>query len=341
MFLAATCKGQALLFDLLDLRKVNQATSDDKVPASAEVTHTTGAHAGQGALAPLLGTHVGTHVGMHVSTQISAHLTPASAARKRKLHVGHFAFMRSVVQGLDLRESWERYFLVEGEATDQRTVRATIAWIRAEFAAAAKRQDRFGTARLVRIDATRIADPSLDLPSLEAFAEAQGLVDERQADQIAAYEAEYGRATQRLRRRAGLIARQLEALRWLEGLVAQSPKAGDSVAAWLNPTLASHLEATEIFTLAQLVERINGVGRRWYAGIKAMGEGKALRIVEWLRDVANTHQDSTGLQLGRHVAMPRSKLYAHELNAVVAPATAIRPLEKFIVPAELDGTQGL
>ena len=39
--------------------------------------------------------------------------------------------------------------------------------------------------------------------------------------------------------------------------------------------------------------------------------------------------------------MSSSKLYAHELNAVVAPATAIRPLEKFIVPAELDGTNGL
>jgi len=272
-------------------------------------------------------------------------LAPASAARHRKLHVGHFAFMRSVVQGLDPRESWERYFRVEGEATDQRTVRATIAWIRDEFAAAAKREDRFGTARLVRIDATRIADPSFDpfveLPSLEAFAEAHGLEDERQADQIAAYEAAYepnhGRATQRLRRRARLITRQLEALRWLESLVAQSPKAGDSVAAWLNPTLASHLEAADIFTLAQLVERINGVGRRWHAGIKAMGEGKALRIVEWLRE----HQDSIELQLGRHVAMARSKLYAHELQAVVAPATAIRPLEKFIVPAELDGTRGL
>ena len=193
----------------------------------------------------------------------------------------------------------------------------------------------------MRIDATRIADPSLDLPSLEAFAEAHGLEDERQADQIAAYEAEYGRATQRLRRRARLIARQLEALRWLESLVAQSPKAGDSVAAWLNPPLANHLEAADIFTLAQLVERINGVGRRWYAGIKAMGESKALRIVEWLRDVANTHQDSIELQLGRHVAMPRSTLYAHELQAVVVPATDIRPLEKFIVPAELDGTRGL
>jgi len=263
------------------------------------------------------------------------------AARRRLLHVGHFAFMRSVVQGLDSRESWERYLRVEGEATDQRTVRATIAWIRDEFAAAAKRQDRFGTARLVRIDASRIADPSLELPSLEAYAEAHGLQDERQAEQIAAYEAEYGLATQRLRRRARLIARQLEALRWLEGLVAQSPKAGDSVAAWLNPTLASHLEAADIFTLAQLVERINGVGLRWYAGIKAMGEGKALRIVAWLQDVANAHQDSTGLQLGRHVAMARSKLYSHELQAVVAPATAIRPLEKFIVPAELDGTRGL
>ena len=219
----------------------------------------------------------------------------------------------------------------------------------ARESAAAKREDRHGTARLVRIDATRIADPSLDplveLPSLEAFAEAHGLEDERQADQIAAYEAAYaphhGRATQRLRRRARLIARQLDALRWLESLVAQPPKAGDSVAAWLNPTLASQLEAADIFTLAQLVERINGVGRRWHAGIKAMGQGKALRIVEWLQNLANEHQDSTGLQLGRHVAMPRSKLYAHELNAVVAPATAIRPLEKFIVPAALDGTRGL
>ena len=78
--------------------------------------------AGQGASlgvpAPLFGTSTRTP---------SRSATPVSAARQRKLHVGHFAFMRSVVQGLDPRESWERYFRVEGEATDQRTVRATIA----------------------------------------------------------------------------------------------------------------------------------------------------------------------------------------------------------------------
>ena len=301
-------------------------TRRDKPPAATPDTQRS--RAGQGALprgagVPMLGP------------------APSSAARQRKLHVGHFAFMRAVVQGLDARDSWERYFLVEGEASDQRIVSATIAAIREEFAAAAKRHDRHGTARRLRIDAERIADPALDLPSLDAFAESCGLEDESQAVQIAAYEAEYGRATQRLRRRARLISRQLDALRWLEALVAQSPKAGDAVAAWLNPTLAGHLAGADILTLAQLVERINGVGRRWHAGIKAMGAGKAPRVVAWLREVVDSHDDSLALQLGGHVAVARSKLYAHELQAVVAPATDIRPLEKFTVPAELDGSRGL
>ena len=264
-------------------------------------------------------------------------LAPPSAARQRKLHAGHFAFMRAVVQGLDPRDSWERYFQLEGEASDQRIVRTTIAWIRDEFAAAAKRQDRFGTARLVRIDATRIADPALALPSLEEFVEAQGLEGEREADQIAAYEEVYGRAAQRLSKRGRVVKRQLQALHWLEAQVAQAPQAGDAVAAWLNPALANHLESADIFTLAQLVERINGIGLRWHAGIPALGAGKAARIVAWLRE----HQPSIGLPLGQHVVMPRSKLFTHELQAVVAPATDIRPLEKFILPRDLDGSQGL
>ena len=112
--------------------------------------------------------------------------TPLSAARQRKLHVGHLALMRAVVQGLDPRDSWERYFRIESQLGDQRTVRFTMAWIREKFAAVAKREDRFGSARLVRIDATRIAEPALDLPSLQAFAEANGLEGEREADQVAA-----------------------------------------------------------------------------------------------------------------------------------------------------------
>ena len=154
---------------------------DDTVLAGALAND---ARPGPGAPVPLFGASTRTSTRSHTRT---------SAARQRLLHVGHFAFMRSVVQGLDPRESWERYFRVEGEASDQRTVRATIAWIRDEFPATAKREDRYGTARftarLLRIDASRIADPSLDLPSLEVFAEARGLEDESQAEQIVAYEA--------------------------------------------------------------------------------------------------------------------------------------------------------
>ena len=91
------------------------------------------------------------------------------AARARMLPVGHFAFMRSVVQGLDLRQSWERYFRVEGDDSS-RNVQATIQWIRDEFAADAKRQAKPGTARLVLLDVSRIGDPKVRIPDLEDFA---------------------------------------------------------------------------------------------------------------------------------------------------------------------------
>ena len=78
-----------------------------------------------------------------------------SAIPSRKLHRGHFAFMRALVQGVDERTAWEKYLRHEGEHTDIRTVRRTIAWIRDAFAAAARREARPGTARLILLDADR------------------------------------------------------------------------------------------------------------------------------------------------------------------------------------------
>jgi site-specific recombinase XerD len=263
--------------------------------------------------------------------------TLPSAARARKLHIGHFAFMRAVVQGLDTRDSWDRYLRIEGEHDDIRNVNRMIAWIRDEFAAAAKRCARPGTARLVQIDARRIGDPAPALPTLEDFAIAQGLEDFTQREQLAQYQVHYGSATRRQARRGRLIARQLDALAWLEQLVAQPPQSGDAVAAWLHPDLAARLEAAGILTIRNLVDRINGLGLRWWSGIRAIGAAKAARIMEWL----TAHEAGIGLSIGAHVRIKRSKLYAHELARVVPRATAIVPLEKFIVPAELDGSNGL
>lgn len=257
--------------------------------------------------------------------------------RARKLTTAHFAFMRGLVQGLSLREMWERYLQVEGNASDLRVVKSTIDWIRDAFAAAARREAKFGTARLVLIDVSQLPEDQPKLPSLEEFAAARGLEDFSQAEQVEAFEEEYGKASQRQSRRSRLVAKQLEALRWLETLISQPPGPGDAVAAWLNPSIASRLEAADIFTLAQLVDRINGVGKGWARSMKGIGIAKGDRVLAWLRE----HAPSIGVQIGEHVAHRRTEIFRHELAKVVPPATDIRPLEKLVVPEEFDGSLGL
>jgi hypothetical protein len=92
----------------------------------------------------------------------------AVATSPRKFTSGHFAFMRAVVQGIDLRASWDRYLRTEGEHEDLRKVRSTIARMRTEFAAAARRHARPGTARLVLIDADEVHETP-GLPSRWTF----------------------------------------------------------------------------------------------------------------------------------------------------------------------------
>ncbi|MDM0036779.1 phage integrase family protein [Variovorax sp. J22P271] len=255
--------------------------------------------------------------------------------RTRKLHSGHFAFMRAVAQGLDARSAWDRYLRLEGEHVDTRKVNSTIAWIRSEFAAAARREAKPGTARLVLIDASLLPE-TVKLPTLEEFARERGLEDFSEAEQAEAYEETYGGKSRRTSRRAQLVNRQLDALRWLEHLVAQDPKPGDAVGVWLTPALADRIERAGMPTLFALVERINGVGRRWWTGIPGIGELKAARIVEWLE----IHEAAIGMTIGEHARKPRMQLQPAELGAVVPQSTALVPFEKFLVPAELDGSAG-
>lgn len=255
--------------------------------------------------------------------------------------------MRALAQGVDERASWERYLRLEGEHVDLRTVRRTIAWIRDAFAAAARREHKPGTARLILLNPERFtAAPAL--PSLAEFAEANGLEDFSEAEQVEAYEAAYprARAGQGARgggggaqpsRRARVIARQLEALRWLENLVAQDPRPGDSVAAWLHPALAERLEHAGLATLEALVARINAAGARWWVQVPGVGELKAARVLEWL----HANEAVLGLRVGAHAAQPRMQLSADALAAVVPAATALLPFEKFVLPEGLDGRAGL
>lgn len=257
-------------------------------------------------------------------------------ARSRLLGREHFAFFRGLLEGVDPEKLWDRYMSVEGQRTDLRLVPATIGWIRSELAAAARREERPGTARLLHLDVQRLVASTPGLPSLAQFAEEAGLEDEREADQIEAYEAQYGRASARLRHQAKLLQRQLAALRWLEEIAARDPAPGDAIASWLRPELARFLGAADLLTLAQLAERINGIGKNWARSIRGIGPLKAGRIAAWVK----AHEGTIGVPIGRHTEVARSKVSAAELAAVVVPATEVRPLEKLVVPAELDGRAG-
>src|SRR5690349_21517295 len=99
--------------------------------------------------------------------------------------------MRAVAQGVDARAAWGHYLRLEGEHVDTRKVNSTIAWIRAEFAAAARREAKPGTARLILIDPTLLLAAS-KLPTLEEFARERGMEDFSEAEQAEAYEETYG-----------------------------------------------------------------------------------------------------------------------------------------------------
>ncbi len=266
----------------------------------------------------------------------STKLVAGSGQPDRKLHLGHFAFMRALVQGIDASRAWERYLQIEGSHRDARTVRRTIAWIRDAFAAAARREHRYGTARLVVTDLDKLLPEASAAISLDDFIAQQNLDGFNQKEQLTAYEAAHGGAATRQVRRGKLVMKQLEALRWLEALAAQAPAAGDPIAAWLNPDLAGHIHQAGLLTLCQLVTHINGTGRRWFTAVPAIGEGKAKRITDWLQ----AHQASIGLTLGSHVGVEYAQLAPSQLARVVPRQTAIVPLDKLIIPHELDGHDG-
>ena len=161
-----------------------------------------------------------------------------------------------------------------------------------------------------------------------------------QSDMRAAYIAQHGPVGEdpdrRGARHARLIAKQLEALNWLESVVAEAPLALHPTESWFDPPIGTLLKSAGLTTLGQLVARINGTGQRWWAAIPGIGPRTGTRLFSWL----SHHQETIGIAIGAHTHVPRRQLSDNAIAAVVAPATAVVPLDKFRVPAELDGSTG-
>lgn len=220
---------------------------------------------------------------------------PAAAALDRsaeRLGLHHIAYLRALAEGFGIEDAAARYLHVDHARSARRVHRAVV-----ERARALARRRRDPAWRLIGIEirtpvrqqAQAAARP---LPSLEAWAEDQGLDGLREAELQELYVEAFGLAAaapaddagQRRRRLRSdrLRQRQLEVLRALETAVAQAAQPDDPVDGWLPPALAEQLVAAGVLTLAQLQQRIDRGGRWWRGLLRAYGPLKARRLVQHL-----------------------------------------------------------
>jgi len=251
------------------------------------------------------------------------------AVTRARLHRGHFAYLRAVAQGLSPRAVWERYLPDAGVFDDTRRVHRMTSWIRAELAAAAARGGDFGQARLLRLDLAPIQD---GLPSLDEFVEQHGLDGFSEAEALAAYEATYGSALTRQRRRMTLMRRQLAAIHALEARVAAPVSLSDGVEVWFVDALAQRLKAAAIPTLHALRARM-AKRQVWWRDIPGIGPIKALALAQFI----GAHFEPVGLWPATRTLSPLMAADAARSTGVVS---ALMPMDRLVVPDDLTGRQG-
>lgn len=292
------------------------------------------------------------------------------AATGRLLAPYHFALLRGWVQGIALAELAERYI---GPRTDLRVARSTLRWLRSELLALAGRSPRPELAALLR-RAPRGDDDSpgtasaaaTSTPTLDDFARQfpDGFYSE--AELIELFQAAHrpDPAMQRAgARRARLIGRQLDALRYLEPLLAQPPGLQDRLTAWFPPMVAERCARGGLHTLLDLRIRFENRGARWWVTVPRLGAVGAQRIEFWW----SQHTSSLGVLAALRraplevsgvyptsVQPPPLRNYAATGDPPVAPtlpspaprlidataAMVVSPIEYLRIPAAVDGSQG-
>jgi len=120
-------------------------------------------------------------------------------------------------------------------------------------------------------------------PSLEAWAETEGLDGWSEADLQAMYVERFGQngvgERRRQARNARLRERRLALLRELEVVAVERAAPTDLLEGWLAPELAEQLRGAGQLTLADLRQRI-ARGGRWWLGLRAFGPVKAKRLAD-------------------------------------------------------------
>jgi site-specific recombinase XerD len=262
----------------------------------------------------------------------------------RRLGLHHFAFLRAIQQGLELRAAHARYLAWSDSTSDLRHIehehKRLLAAVRSaslqlalslpsghpSVALLAPLQERSAGRATCRVR---------QLPTLEQWAAEAGLDPDfyTEAELLAEYRVahrldEAPAESIELRATPESSDDVLKALNHAELLLAAKPRPQDQLSLWYAKPIASCLRAASLETVGDLVERVRRRGPRWWTRT-GIGARRAARVLDWLR--------SQGLYEGQ----------APVVGELVADASQARyrfglvPLEHLAVPPALTGAKGL
>ncbi len=256
-------------------------------------------------------------------------------AAARPVGAPQMAFVRSWAEGLDLVAAWNRLLHTDGVG-DARRARGELQRLLDELRALARAHGRPELAALLRRDPEAMVDSGPAPPSLDEFAQRHPPDFYSQAELAELHAAEFGRSDARsaARRRQRLRVRLLAALQWLEQVGSRAPQPSDAVSAWLEERVARRLAVVGIRTLGELQFWIRSNGFHWHRQVPRLGPQGAARIVRWMQAHAATLGALPALAL-------RPPAQVDKRAATPAPCIGIVPLERFVAPADRDGSRGL
>lgn len=199
-----------------------------------------------------------------------------------QLNRQHYAYLRAIAEGVPQLDAAVRYLGVEHG-------NANLAAHRRVVEAARNIARRVGDTRwrLIGVDLPEVYSADAP-PTLDAWAEAEGLGDWSQDELLALYSERFAvndRDRRRHARNARLRERRLELIADLAAAATESALPTDSLTGWIAADLASQLRGLGDLTIADLQARI-ARGGRWWAGLRAFGPTKAAGLSARIAELA-------------------------------------------------------
>ncbi len=260
----------------------------------------------------------------------------------KKIGRDHLAFFLGYLEGVPLDTLSNSY--LDSDYSRPR-IKELIRWLQDEFSRAA-RQFKPPYARLMRISPDHLRVSNAE--TLESFRERVDPTGDfyTEKDLLEKYREEVG-IDRKDRRNASLRQRIIKAVRELAPQLCTDPTRFDLLRYWLDDEIVERFSnaKTPILTFWDLLELMDLRGKTWWRSVPKIGPVNAERLEHWMRR-NNVLADSDVLAHRNSMVDCNGRAIGTVLSDKLAPSPTLfrrpglLPLERFIPPSELSGSQG-